>query len=246
MATVMIVDDDLEFAGSAKDIFEGEGHEVMSAYDGPQAVEMVKQRKPDLLLMDIKMPGMDGVTAYSNIKAIYPDLHVILVTAYPEMDLISSALREGAFGCFEKPLDLERLLCVVDEVLSGNAKVLLIDDDREFCLSMMDALEEKGYKVSVAHHQDTAIEELRHSNFDLVLVDMKLGLADGWKAYCELRELRPSVPVLAITGYPDDVGHLAQRITERENRPWMRKPLDLSAVFMLLEELRKDDGGRKS
>jgi len=235
----MIVDDDPEFASSVAEIFEAEGDEVIVAESGTEALKKVKQRKPDLMLMDIKMPGMDGVTAYANMKDLYPDLRVILVTAYPEVELISTALQEGAFGCFEKPLDHERLLCVIDDALADNASVLVVDDDKDFCASMEDALEEKGYRVVTAHHEDTALEEMRHRNFDLVLLDIKLGIQDGWNTYCALRDLRPDVPVLAMTGYEEEMGHLAQRITERENRPWMRKPLDLPAVFMLLDEMRK-------
>ncbi len=214
---------------------------MILARSGNEALEKVQQQKPDLVLMDIKMPGMDGVTAYVNMKDRYPDLRVILVTAHPEVDLISTALQEGAFGCFEKPLDQERLLCVIDDALAQNASVLVVDDDKDFCASMSDVLTEKGYRVVVANHQDTALEELRHRNFDLVLLDIKLGIQDGWKTYCALRELRPDVPVLAMTGYPEEMGHLAQRITERENRSWMRKPLDLPTIFMLLDEMRKGE-----
>lgn len=242
MATVMIVDDDLEFARSMADIFEAEGHEVITADDGLEAIEKVKQRKPDLVLMDIKMPGMDGVTAHSNMKELYLDLQVILITAYPEVELISNALKEGAFGCFEKPLDKERLFRVVDDVLAGDAGILVIDDDEDFCHSVEDAFKESGHLVTVAHRQDTALQELHHSNFALILLDVKLGMTDGWKTYLAIREVRPSIPVLAITGYPDEVGQLAERIMERENRPWMRKPLDLPAIFTLLEGLRKEDG----
>lgn len=238
----MIVDDDPEFAASIAEIFEADGHGVTIAENASEAMEKIRRHKPDLVLMDIKMPGMDGVTAYVNMKDVYPDLRVILVTAYPEVDLISTALQEGAFGCFEKPLDQERLLCVIEDALAENAKVLVIDDDVDFGKSIEAVLMEKGYRITLSHHHDAALAEVRQRNFDLVLLDIKLGVQDGWKTYCALREIRPNMPVLAITGYGDEVSHLAQRITERENRPWMRKPLDIPAICLLLEELRKRDG----
>ncbi|MFO8010924.1 MAG: response regulator [Dehalococcoidia bacterium] len=246
MAKLIVVDDDLEFASSAGDIFGEEGHEAIILDDPAKALDLMRERRPDLVLMDIKMPGMDGVTAYSHMKSLYPDLPVILVTAYPEAELVLTALHQGAFGCFEKPLDLDRLLCAIDDAMASDARIMVVDDDMDFCESMRDVLGEKGYRVTTAYHQDVALKELRYRNFDLVILDMKLGLSDGWKAYRAMREIRPSVPVVAVTGYPDEVGHLAQRVTERENRAWMRKPLDLSAIFMMLEKVRKEDRGRES
>src|SRR3990167_2518865 len=98
MLKILIVDDSKEFCTSLADILEAKGYEVESENSGEAAIAKVKEKSFDVILMDIKMPVMNGVEAFKKIKKISPRTAVIMVTAYSLENLINEALREGAFG----------------------------------------------------------------------------------------------------------------------------------------------------
>ena len=85
---LLVVDDNKQFCRNATDILEMKGYETVSAYDGLQALELVKQNGFDLVIMDVKMPIMDGVETFKEMKELAPGTPVIMVTAYAVEDRI--------------------------------------------------------------------------------------------------------------------------------------------------------------
>lgn len=115
-ARILIVDDDESMNKTMSLVLKRKGHDVSSCYNGPDAIEKVRDRPFDIIFMDIKMPVMDGVETFEKIKKIRPDAVVIMMTAYAVEDLIQKALRGGAYGIIYKPLDIEKTLAVIEEV----------------------------------------------------------------------------------------------------------------------------------
>ncbi len=89
---ILVVDDNEQFCQNVSDILEMKGYKVMTASDGFKALEMIKRNGLDLVLMDIKMPVMDGVETFKKVKEMAPDIPVIMVTAFAVEDLITEAL----------------------------------------------------------------------------------------------------------------------------------------------------------
>lgn len=131
-ASILIVDDDRGMGETLVDIMEDMGYDADVAEDGFEAIEKAKSGTFDLVLMDIEMPGMDGVETFKEIRKILPEINVVMMTAYAVEDLIAEALREGAYGVLYKPLDIEKVLNLV-ESLSGLGPILVIDDDPDVC-----------------------------------------------------------------------------------------------------------------
>src|SRR4030067_1956277 len=102
-ASILIVDDDIGMTETLFDIFTDLGYYVEIANDGFKALEKVKARTFDVILMDIKMPGINGVETYKEIKHIRPEAVVMMMTAYSVEDLLAEALREWASGGSHKP-----------------------------------------------------------------------------------------------------------------------------------------------
>ena len=127
--SILVVDDNKEFCQNMTDILELKGYEVVSAYDGFKALETVKHNGFGLVLMDIKMPVMDGVQTFKKVKEIAPDTSVIMVTAFAVEDLIKAALREGAFGALQKPVDFDKLLQLIERATPNGELILVVDDD---------------------------------------------------------------------------------------------------------------------
>lgn len=114
---IMVVDDDVALRFTLQEILMEEGRDVVSAEDGFQAVQMASESRIDLIFMDIQMPGMNGVDAFLAIKKILPECVVVLMTGYAVEDLIKKAWSEGAMNVLSKPVSIEQILEITDEVV---------------------------------------------------------------------------------------------------------------------------------
>ena len=106
---LLVVDDEIEICDFLKSFFEERNYEVKTASSGQAALEAADQFKPNVILLDIKMPGMDGIQVLSAVKKKYPRTKVIMVTALETRDKIEECLRLGADNYITKPLSLEYL-----------------------------------------------------------------------------------------------------------------------------------------
>ncbi len=110
MARVLIVDDAMFMRTKATRLLMSEGFEVLEAANGAEAVERYNVEKPDLVLMDITMPVMDGIDALKAIKAMDDDAKVIMVTALGQRSMVLEAIRAGAKDFVVKPFQPEKLM----------------------------------------------------------------------------------------------------------------------------------------
>ncbi len=117
---VLVVDDDEGMVATLRDILAAAGYEVDVAYSGSEAIERVRRHPPDCILMDVRMPGIDGVEAFREIKRLSSASFVIFMTAYAASHLVEEAWREGAVEVVAKPLDPEHVLSLIDAVAHGN------------------------------------------------------------------------------------------------------------------------------
>ena len=109
MAKVLVVDDEPEAVELLVEFLSAKGYEVLTATNGEDAVRRVKEDRPHLVLLDVRMPKMDGMEALRRIREIDPEMGVIMVTAVNEEEVGRKALEEGAFDYIVKPLDLKYL-----------------------------------------------------------------------------------------------------------------------------------------
>jgi len=122
MSKLLIVDDEVEICEFLKSFFEDRDFEVASANGGAQALEKLATFHPEVVLLDIQMPGMDGLQILKRIKEIYPKMKVIMVTAVETQEKIEEAMRLGADNYITKPLSLEYLEKDVQDKINILAK----------------------------------------------------------------------------------------------------------------------------
>ena len=118
MARLLIVDDEESIGDALRQVFEYEGHTVRVARDGPQALAMVEESRPDLTFLDVKMPGMDGLEVLENLRGMDSQALVIMISGHGTIDTAVEATRKGAFDFLEKPLDTDRLLVTLRNALA--------------------------------------------------------------------------------------------------------------------------------
>ena len=111
---ILIVDDNRDFANSLKEAFEEKGHKADLAFSGEEAMCMFFQKDYDITFMDVKLPGMDGVESFLNIRKKKPDARITMMTGYQIKRLLTKALDHGALRVLHKPFSVEEALVLVE------------------------------------------------------------------------------------------------------------------------------------
>ncbi len=119
MNSILIVDDDAQLRRSFEKLLSKEGYEVRTASTGESGVETVRDDVPDLVIMDVRMPGMGGLEAFKAIKKIEPKLPVIIMTAYGTTETAIEATKMGAFDYVLKPFDIPDALELIEQALEA-------------------------------------------------------------------------------------------------------------------------------
>jgi two-component system nitrogen regulation response regulator NtrX len=123
MKQILIVDDEKNIRESISGILQDEGFQIQTASDGNIAIQNVQEEKPDLVLLDIWMPGLDGIETLKQLRAIHEDLQVIMMSGHATIETAVTATKLGAYDFIEKPLSLEKLLVCIHNALKVNELV---------------------------------------------------------------------------------------------------------------------------
>jgi two-component system nitrogen regulation response regulator NtrX len=129
--TVLVVDDEPGIIQSLHGILSDEGFEVLSAEGGRKALEIIKETIPDIVLLDIWMPGIDGIETLTKIRELYPSLQVIMISGHGTIETAVKATKLGAYDFIEKPLSLEKVLLTIQNALNYNKLEAELDLFRE-------------------------------------------------------------------------------------------------------------------
>jgi DNA-binding NtrC family response regulator len=123
MSKILVIDDERSIRNTLKDILEYEKYEVDLAEDGIKALEKVKTAEYDIILCDIKMPGMDGIEVLEKLGELTPDTPVVMISGHGNIDTAVDSIKKGAFDYIEKPLDLNRLLITIRNAMDKSSLV---------------------------------------------------------------------------------------------------------------------------
>lgn len=116
---ILIVDDQKGVRRLLEELFKRDNWIVHTASDGLEAIDKIETISPHIILMDMKMPNMNGLEASQKILANHPELTIIMMTAYGEMDVIKKALDAGVKKCITKPFDIMNLRQVVEQMVKA-------------------------------------------------------------------------------------------------------------------------------
>jgi DNA-binding NtrC family response regulator len=137
MARILIVDDDLNTCQSLTTAFSKEGHQVFESHSGEEALEKIRTQDVDLTIVDLKMPGMDGLEFFQTLKALRPEVVSIMISARPTVDVAVSAIKSGIYDFISKPFRLGEIKKAIAKALE--AQTLLKENMR-----LRQALREKA------------------------------------------------------------------------------------------------------
>jgi len=199
---ILLVDDDVDFAESMADLLRSFAYEVTLAHSGEDALTLAFERPYDLVLMDMKMPGMDGIECMTRMRRIRPGIRVVMVTAFTHSEFIMRALKSGALGVLSKPVEPHELVKTV-AFLSKDSSILMVEDDEDLAEELSRILEDHGYAVRIAPTFAEAQRVLERRSVDLLLLDFNLPDGTGAELLAWLAGLGRRQDALIITGYPD-------------------------------------------
>jgi two-component system, NtrC family, nitrogen regulation response regulator NtrX len=116
--TILVVDDEVSIVKSLGGLLTDEGFEVCAAYNGYEALKLMDTEAPDLILLDIWMPGLDGLETLKEIKVKYPHVQVIMITGHGSIETAVQATKYGAFDFIEKPLSIDKVIVAINNALN--------------------------------------------------------------------------------------------------------------------------------
>lgn len=118
---ILIVDDQLGIRLLLNEVFQKEGYEIYQAANGIMALEVADRYSPDLVLLDMKIPGMDGMKVLKRLKDMNSSITVIMMTAYGDQEMINEAKRLGARTHITKPFDIGELANTVNQLFEDKS-----------------------------------------------------------------------------------------------------------------------------
>jgi two-component system response regulator (stage 0 sporulation protein F) len=232
--SVLIVDDDRDMVSTLSDILELHGWHTIRAYDGTEAIDMVAAHDVSVVLMDVRMPKMDGLEALHEIKQRRPTARVVLMTAFSGQDLLRRAEREGALTILRKPLQLPELLDTLESAATERQSVLVVDDDASYLRSLGETLRNHGIDSVEATNLPEALAHMRPDNPCTVLLNLSLGHVDALTNMLAIRQLNPTVLLILYSGHAAELSSTMRDAPSGLIDAAFTKPVPLERLLRLL------------
>ena len=236
--TVLVVDDDTSVRELMKRSLSREGFRVLLARSGEEGLKLVKERKPDIITLDVMMPGMDGWSVLTRLKSDpeTEDIPVILVTMIDDKNMGYSL---GALDYLTKPIDKKRLLRILEKYRKEEVpgSVLIVEDDENTRDLLNQQLAAEGWLVSEAVNGRVGIESLEVAIPSVILLDLMMPVMDGFEFMDEVHRNQAwsRIPVIVITS-KDLTEEERQRLNGRVAQVLQKGKYEMAS---LLKEIHK-------
>jgi CheY-like chemotaxis protein len=200
--TVLVIDDDPNACDLMVRALAKEAFRVLVANNGPDGLKMARENRPNVITLDVLMPGMDGWAVIRALKAD-PELASIPVIMITMADDRSLGYALGAADYITKPIDRDRLASSVSRYRLDNTpgRALIVEDDAPTREIMARTLADDGWKVTEAENGRVAIDRLAEGVPDLILLDLMMPEMDGFEFVAAIREKEEwrRIPVVVVT-----------------------------------------------
>ncbi len=242
----LIIEDDEVTRNEIAELLTKEDLDVIQAADGNEGRDLFDKESPDVVITDLRMPGLTGLEILEYIHKDKPLVPVILVTAFGETEVAVQAIRLGAFDYIKKPIDLEDLFMAIGRAKELIAEIkeykefpniMIAEDDTVSRNSLAGVLEKEDLNVLQANNGAEAVEIFKSNKIDIVLLDIKMPKMDGLQALRHMRELNDDFEAIILTGYGDE--EAAIEALRQGAISFIRKPIDIEEVLTLVEKAQE-------
>lgn len=251
---VLLVDDEEEFLSSTSRPLRRRGFEVEVAPNGVTALELVGSRAFDAVVLDVKMPDIDGIDLFHQLRGRFPGLAILLLTGHGSIADAFETTKDGVADYLSKPIDVDQLADRVRRAVAAAAcepggaqpaaagteqiRVMLVDDELDFLESMRKVLARRRFDVVTASNGQEALDQLQQHLVDVVVLDVKMSGMDGLEVLRRIRERHPGLQVILLSGHPSvEAATLGVRLGANE---YLRKPPKLEDLVDTIRRLHRD------
>ena len=250
---LLLVDDEEAFLTSVSRVLNRRNIEVFTACGGKEAFEILRRQEVDVVVLDMKMPGMDGAEVFGEMKHTWPDMPVIILTGHESLSEACQMTKEGVFDYLMKPCDIDALAQKIYEAVEKRAgmdaakedgevasnrgetaRVLLVDDERPFLDALKKVLTRRAMEVFTAENGDEALNLLKDTHVDVVVLDIKMPGMDGLDVLRRVKAGSVNREVILLTGHP--TVETAMAGMKQGAFDYMTKPPDITKLAELIHK----------
>lgn len=238
--SILVVDDDKNIVFTLGEILKLHNWTVDIAEDGARAITLAKEKKYDVVLSDIRMPGVDGVQTVNEIKKLQPDAIVFLMTG-DRAEGLTDLHAKGVSTVIQKPIDITKVIKMISD-LEKKGVVVVVDDSENDRSLLADILAEKGYKVMTAKTGTEAVNLSKEIDFDVMVLDLRLPDMDGISVLETIKKFKPASSIVTVTGYSMD--GIIDDLVQKGAYTCLLKPFDMETLLREINNLinKKESG----
>ena len=245
---ILIVDDEEAICLRLQRELEKEGHEVFYRTSPLVVLEELKKarregRPVNLLLLNVQMPEMNGLTLFSRIREERLGVGAIIMSGYQDEQVVMEAIRLSVKDYLKKPISLAELDASlfrarekIIEAANSNAmyQLLVADDEREICMRIKRELEKEGYQVAVAYNGEQCLEYFKNNRVDMLITDIKMPGMSGLELVEKCRETTDDFVSIIITGHGDY--EKASKSLKLGVYDYLKKPLSVDELITTVKK----------
>lgn len=244
MFTILVADDDTAIREFAYDLLTAKGFHVFTATSGTHALELLNSKKPDLVLLDIKIPGETGLSLLKKIQTASPKTPVVIFSAFVTADLEKEAFQAGAAEVVRKGMGADELIEKIKKILGsdervkaakaapGKEKILIVDDEDSIRDFLSDYFQNAGYTVLQAARGADAVKLVKTEKPSVILLDVTMPGMDGLLTLKKIREIDKEVGVVMATSIQDE--KIAAEAAQLGSYHYVLKPFDLAYLKLVV------------
>jgi len=241
--TVLIVDDDKITRNLLENELKRNFFKTFQATCGREALEIFNKQDIDIMVLDIKLPDMDGLEILKRIKEKKQDCEAIVITGFGTQEIAVQSLRRGAIDYIEKPIKIDEFSTALGRALekitlkeniSYKNTLLVIDDEEEIVIRLKNILEKENYEVFTAFNGKKGLNIIINNKIDVIITYIKMGDMDGIEVIKKAKTFRQDIEGIIITGYKEQ--ELAIKSLRAGAIDYLVKPINLDELLFSIKK----------
>ncbi|MEO0293579.1 MAG: response regulator [candidate division WOR-3 bacterium] len=242
---ILIIEDDYDLSALMIRHLRSANYDVFNVSDVIQGVQIARKEKPDLIVLDLMIPGGGGITVLERLSRLpeTQNIPVIVLTGVEDPEIKERALKAGAKEYIEKPYNAQKLLKSIEENIKEEEKIiegssghiLIVDDDKDFTKKLSIDLQKANYKTTIAYDVDQGLKIAREEKPDLIILDILIPGGGGFTFLKTLRSIiyTQNIPVIVLTAVKDE--EYKKKMIEAGVKYYIEKPYDLNILLNAIE-----------
>ena len=236
-SNILIIDDNLDMADGLGMILEDEGYPVTLAYKGRDGIGAFNAGHFDVVLVDFKLPDMNGIAVLRALHEKDPQVKVIVMTGYHVEQLLAEMIDDGSVEVLRKPLEIGPVIKLLGRIQKENI-ILIVDDDPDAANRVTAQLTDQGIKNLLAGNTREAIDGVISTPVEVLVLDLRLPVTVGLEVYLELKQRGHTVKTLIVTGYADDESGTVDSLRSTAVTGCLFKPFRPEQMLRVVKQIK--------